>query len=71
MGEIIKVLAEGKVNTSKFEIELNKGSSEDLPRSIHIQNNLFRAEFDEIEFMKLATTYLCAKRRFLALKGDI
>lgn len=71
MGEIIRVLAEGDIKDKKFKIELNKESSEGLPRSIHIQNNVFKVEFDEIEFMKLATTFLCAKRRFLFLKGAL
>ena len=71
MGDKIKTLAKGEIKKTIFEIELNKGSSINAPRSIHIQSKSFRVDFDEIEFMKLAMTILSAKKRLLVLKGDM
>jgi hypothetical protein len=71
MGELIKILERGKLKGIEFDIELNKPSKKGLPRSIHIQNDVFRVEFDEIEFLNLATTYLSAKKQFLSIKGEL
>lgn len=71
MGEKIKTLAKGKLKNSDLEIELNKADSKGGLRSVHIQNENYRFDMDEIEFYKIATGIISAKRKLLKLKGDL
>ena len=69
MGEKLKILSRVRLKNSEIEIELNKASKIDGPRSIHLQNDAFRLDMDEREFIKLAMTVLASKRKLLVLKG--
>ena len=71
MGEKIKNLSIAEFKGSGMEIELNKPSKIGGPRQIHIQNESFRFDLDEPEFLKLATAILVARRKLLKLKGDL
>ena len=70
MGEKLKILSTGKLKDADLELELNKPDKINGLHSIHIQNDEFRFDLDEVEFLKLATGILSAKRKLLVLKGD-
>ncbi|WP_456379211.1 hypothetical protein [Lutibacter sp.] len=71
MGEKLKILSKGKLKNVTIEVELNKPDKPKGLHPIHIQNDEFRFDMDEIEFVKLATGILAAKRKLLVLKGDL
>jgi len=71
MGEKLKVLSKGKLKNVDIEVELNKPDFEGGLHTIHIQNEEFRMDMDELEFLKLSTGILDAKKKLLKLKGDI
>ena len=71
MGEKIKVLSCGVLKNIEIEIELNKPDKPGGLHSVHFQNNEFRFDTDEVEFVKLATGILSARRKLLELKGDL
>ncbi len=71
MGEKIKILSSGKMKNTDIEIELNKPDKRGGLHSVHFQNEEFRFDLDEVEFMKLATGILAAKRKLLSLKGEL
>ena len=71
MGEKLKVLSKGKLKNVEIEVELNKPDFEGGLHTVHIQNEEFRIDMDEVEFLKLATGILKAKKGLLRLKGDI
>ncbi len=68
MGEILKMLGSSNILGLHFELELNKANAENLPESVHIQNSSGRIELSDKEFVKFATTYLSAKKKFEILK---
>ncbi len=70
MGEKLKDLAIGEFKNVKLEIELNKPDNIGGFHTIHFQNEEFRFDMDEIEFLKIATGILAAKRKLKVLKGD-
>ena len=68
MGEKIKTLSVFKLNNKKFEIELNKPSAKKMQRSIHIQNENFKIDFSEKDFLSFATAILAAQKKLIILK---
>ncbi len=69
MGEKIRILSQGKILGTQFEIELNKPHAPHMPREVHVQSENFRYMFDEREFTRLALKVLCARRHLVKLKG--
>ena len=70
MGEVIKKVGEFKIGGSSFEIELNNSACGGKYRDIHIQNDKFRLEMPENEFLPMAACVLLAKRQFDIMKGN-
>ena len=70
MGELLKILSVKKVKGVNLEVELNKPDKIGGLHSIHMQSKEFRLDFDEVEFLKLTTGILEAKRKLLLLKGE-
>ncbi|MBR6888278.1 MAG: hypothetical protein IKN16_07500 [Selenomonadaceae bacterium] len=69
MGEVLKVLKETKLGGGKFLIELNEPLAKGAPRIIHLQNDKFRMEMIEPEFLKIAGAVAYARKRFDDMKG--
>jgi len=69
MGEKIKDLDSFKIGDAKFLIELNESASGSRYRDIHIQNNKFRLEIPENEFLQMAACVLLAKEQLCKIKG--
>ena len=69
MGEVLKVLKEIKLGDSKFLIEQNAPLTKQGSKVIHIQNENFRMEMTELEFLKVAGAIAYARRNFESMKG--
>jgi hypothetical protein len=69
MGEKIKTIANCRLKNTNLDIELNKAMTTNGLRYIHIQNDFFRFDFHEKDFINFATRILAAKRRLKVLKG--
>ena len=63
MGEVLKILKETKIAGGKFLIELNH------PDIIHIQNEKFRLEMPQSEFLKIAGAIAWSRKKFDVMKG--
>lgn len=70
MGELIKKIGRIPLAGSSLDVELNKPSSGGHYRDIHIQNESFRLEIPENEFLSMAACVLLAKRQFDVMKGS-
>lgn len=69
MGELIRNVGKFCFDGSEFNVELNKSTSQKNARSVHVQNEKFRLELSEREFVQLASCVLLAKKQFDILKG--
>ena len=69
MGEVLKVLKEIKLGDSKFLIEQNAPMTKQGSKVMHIQNEKFRMEMPEPEFLKLVGAIAYARRNFESMKG--
>jgi len=69
MGEKIRIMANCRFKNTNLDIELNKATTTNGLRSIHIQNDFFRFDFNEKDFISFATHILAANRRLKVLKG--
>jgi hypothetical protein len=71
MGEKIKVLSEGEILNTNFEIELNHPPRVNQEQQIHIQSDNLRLEFDKSEFVEYSLLILLAEKNLLRLKNII
>ncbi len=69
MGEVLKVIKEIKLGGGKFLIEQNAPLITGGSNVIHLQNEKFRMEMSEPEFLKIAGSIAWARRNFDFLKG--
>lgn len=69
LGEILKVVKETTLGGGKLSIELNEPLAKGGPRVVHLQNEKFRMEMNELLFLKIAGTVAYARRRFDDMKG--
>ena len=69
MGEVLKVVKETKLGGGKFLIELNEPLVKYGARIIHLQNDKFRMEMTEPEFLKIAGAVAYARKNFDVMKG--
>jgi len=69
MGEKIRIMANCRFKDTNLDIELNKETTTNGLRSIHIQNDFFRFDFNEKDFIKFATHIVAANRKLKVLKG--
>lgn len=70
MGDVIKTVRKVKIGGSEFDIELNHSASGGKYRDIHIQNEKFRLEMPENEFLQMAACVILARRQFDVMKGN-
>lgn len=68
MGEKIRDLSEINIGGANLLIELNHSVSKKRKYDIHIQNDKFRMEFPDKDFLQLASAVLLAKQNFENLK---
>ena len=68
MGEKIKDLSEINIGGANLFIELNHSVSPKHKYDIHIQNDKFRMEFPDSDFIQIASAILLAKKNFETLK---
>lgn len=71
MGDIIRKVGEISLGDKQYEIELNHSIRGINSRDVHIQNEKFRLEMPEHEFLKMAACVLLAKKQYDVLKGKI
>ena len=69
LGEVLKIVKETKLGGGKFLIEQNEPLVNGGPRVMHIQNEKFRMEMTEPEFLKIASAIVYARKRFDDMKG--
>lgn len=69
MGDVIRKISEITIGKEKFDIELNHSARGSEYRDIHIQNDKFRLEIPENEFLQMASCIILAKRQFEVIKG--
>ena len=69
MGEKIRDLGKIKIGNSEFVIELNHSASGSHYRDIHIQNDKFRLEIPENEFLQMAACMQVAKKQLKIIKN--
>lgn len=69
MGEKIRDITTINISNSTFKIELNEPLRIGLQRCIHIQNNKFRLECSESDFIKMACNIIVANKKLHILKG--
>lgn len=69
MGEKIKDLGTVKLGNSEFVIELNHSTGGNKYRDIHIQNDKFRLEMPENEFLQMAACVMLAKKQLKIIKN--
>ena len=69
MGQKIKTLGMFRLGNSEFEVELNKNAFGKNGHDIHIQNEKFRLEMSDTQFVQLLSCMLLAKKQFDILKG--
>lgn len=65
MGEKIRDIGKIKIGKVDFDVELNKATSTNGPRYIHIQNPKFRYCLTESDFYQFGSEILRAKKHFL------
>lgn len=70
MGEIIKNYGKIKIGGQEFNIELNKPDEINGAKNIHIQNDKFRLDMRDFEFMQMAAAIVYAKKQFDKLKEN-
>ena len=70
MGEIIKTVTKVSFGGSALDIELNHSASGSKYRDIHIQNDKFRLEIPENEFLSMAACVLLAGKQFDVIKEN-
>ncbi len=68
MGEKIKDLSKINIGGADLLIELNHSVNLKHKYDIHIQNDKFRMEFRDSDFIQIASTVLLAKKNFETLK---
>ena len=69
MGDVIRKVSEIKIGKESFDIELNHSTRGSEYRDIHIQNDKFRLEMPENEFLQMAACVILAKSQFDVIKG--
>lgn len=68
MGEKIRDLSEINLGGAKLLIELNHSVNPKYKYDIHIQNEKFRMEFPDKNFLQIASAILLAEKNFETLK---
>lgn len=69
MGEKIKDVGQVTIGGSNFKVEINKATTINGPRYIHIQNCAFRYCLTEKDFLQFASEIMKAKKNFTWRKG--
>ena len=69
MGEVIKNIGTITIGGTNLDVELNHSVRGTGYRDIHLQNEKFRLEIPENEFLQMASCILLAKRQFDMIKG--
>jgi hypothetical protein len=70
MGEKLYVISELEYKNIKFDIELNAGSAEKkYPLHIHIQNERFRFDITESDYLQMAIAICSAKEKLVKCKN--
>ena len=70
MGEKIKDLKKIKLGHNDLVLELNEGTHVMGKYDIHLQNDRFRLNTNEYDFLKIASCLMYAKENILYYKGD-
>lgn len=69
MGEKIRDLGKVQLGGAEFTVELNHSAGGGKYRDIHIQNEKFRLEMPENEFMQMAACVMLASRQLKKIKN--
>ena len=68
MGEIIKKIEKIRIGNSSFWVEKNKGTHSEGIYDIHIQNDRFRLNITEDDFIKMSACILYARENLMTYK---
>lgn len=69
MGEKIKVISKVDVPGMQFDVELNDGSAASKkPLHIHLQNDRFRLDMPDYEYLQIAIAVRTAAKKIRAYK---
>lgn len=70
MGDVIRKISEIQIGGATLDVELNHSTRSNGFRDIHLQNDKFRLEISENEFLQMAACVLLAKKQFDILKSE-
>lgn len=69
MGEKLYVISKIDLPSLQLDIELNDGSAASKkPQHIHLQNNRFRLDLPDYEYLQMAMTVRCAWEKLKIMK---
>ena len=68
MGELIRKVSELKIGNETFAVELNECTTDTGYKDIHIQNDKFRLNVPQNEFMQMAACVLLAQKQLKLIK---
>ena len=68
MGELIRKVSELKIGNETFAVELNEYTNDTGYKDIHIQNDKFRLNVPQNEFMQMAACVLLAQKQLKLIK---
>ena len=68
MGELIRKVSELKIGNETFTVELNECTNDTGYKDIHIQNDKFRLNVPQNEFMQMAACVLLAQKQLKLIK---
>lgn len=69
MGDVIEKIGTIPIGNNQLDIEINHSARGTSYRDIHLQNEKFRLEIPEKEFLQMAAGVILAKRQFDIVKG--
>lgn len=69
MGEVIKMLATGKIDGQEVEIELNHSPVDRKKQQVHLQLRGMRLEMDKDRYIQCALSILLAKNNLKRVKS--
>lgn len=68
MGELIRKVSDIKIGNETFAIELNECTNDTGYKDVHIQNDKFRLNVPQNEFMQMAACVLLAQKQLKLIK---
>lgn len=69
MGEIIREIGVLHIGDESLRVELNHGQGDGYEHEIHVQNDKIRLSMSEVDFCRMATGVLLARKQLRMIKS--